>query len=110
MVVILIGTWSLLSESFKLSVDAVPHDIEMEEIKKVINAQSNIIEEHHIHIWALSTTENALTAHISVNEKLDFDGKIKWVQDLKHELMHYKIHQSTIEIETEMSGCEQKDC
>lgn len=110
MVVILVGTWSLLSESFKMSVDAVPGDIEMEEIKKIINAQPNIIEAHHIHIWALSTTENALTAHISVNEKLDFNEKMKLVQDLKHELMHHKIHHSTIEIETEMSGCEQKDC
>ncbi|MEO8111286.1 MAG: cation diffusion facilitator family transporter [Ginsengibacter sp.] len=110
MIVILVGTWSLLSESFKMSVDAVPGDIEMEEIKKIINAQPNIIEAHHIHIWALSTTENALTAHISVNEKLDFNEKMKLVQDLKHELMHHKIHHSTIEIETEMSGCEQKDC
>ena len=110
MIVILIGTWSLLSESFKLSVDAVPADIEMEEIKKVINAQPDIIGAHHIHIWALSTTENALTAHISVNEKLGFDEKMKLVQNLKHELMHHKIHHSTIEIEAEMSGCEQKDC
>ncbi len=110
MIVILIGTWSLLSESFKLSVDAVPQDIDMEKIKKLIGEQPNIVEAHHIHIWALSTTENALTAHISVNESLDFEEKMKLVRNLKHELMHNKIHHSTIEIETEMSGCEEKDC
>ncbi len=110
MLVILAGTWSLLTESFKLSVDAVPQDIDMEKIKKVISAHPDVIEAHHIHIWALSTTENALTAHICINETLDFDEKMKLVQNLKHELMHNKIHHSTIEIETALSGCVQKDC
>ena len=110
MIVILIGTWSLLTESFRLSVDAVPPDIDMNKIKNLIISRDNIIDVHHIHIWALSTTENALTAHISVKESLSFDKKIQLVQDVKHELMHHKIHHSTIEIETEMSGCEQKDC
>ncbi|MDQ6844672.1 MAG: cation transporter, partial [Bacteroidota bacterium] len=65
---------------------------------------------HHIHIWAISTTENALTAHISLKEELNFNEKMKLVQNLKHELMHHNIHHSTIEIETELSNCEQKDC
>ena len=68
------------------------------------------MEAHHIHIWALSTTENALTAHVSVNEALSFDEKMILVQNLKHELLHHQIHHSTIEIETELSDCQQKDC
>ena len=110
MFVILAGTWSLLTESFRLSVDAVPPDINIQEIKDIITSQENIMEVHHIHVWALSTTENALTAHISLNETLNFDEKIKLVKNLKHELMHHHIHHSTIEIETELSGCQQKDC
>ncbi|HWH63244.1 MAG TPA: cation diffusion facilitator family transporter, partial [Ginsengibacter sp.] len=110
MIVILIGTWSLLTDSFRLSVDAVPPDIDMNEIKQIIINQRNITDVHHIHIWALSTTENALTAHISLNDALSFNEKMDLVQNLKHELMHHKIHHSTIEIETELSGCEQKDC
>ena len=110
MVVILLGTWSLLTDSFRLSVDAVPPDIDIEEIKGIITRQPNIVEAHHIHIWALSTTENALTAHISLNEDIAFVEKMKLVKDLKHELMHHKIHHSTIEIETEKSGCAEKDC
>ncbi len=110
MVVILIGTWSLLTESFRLSVDAVPLDIDLQQIKNVITNQKNITEAHHIHVWALSTTENALTAHVSVNEALSFDEKMKLVQELKHELMHHQIHHSTIEIETEVSDCQNKDC
>jgi cobalt-zinc-cadmium efflux system protein len=110
MVVILIGTWSLLTDSFRLSVDAVPSSIDMNEIKELISNQKNIMDVHHIHIWALSTTENALTAHISLNDALSFNEKMKLVHNLKHELMHHKIHHSTIEIETELSDCEQKDC
>lgn len=110
MVVILIGTWSLLTESFRLSVDAVPPNIDMNEIKDIISKHDNIVEVHHVHIWALSTTENALTAHVSLSDSLSFDKKMELVHDLKHELMHHKIHHSTIEIETELSGCVEKDC
>ena len=110
MIVILIGTWSLLADSFRLSVDAVPPEINMNEIKQIIINKKNITDVHHIHIWALSTTENALTAHISLNDALSFNEKMDLVQNLKHELMHHKIHHSTIEIETELSDCEQKDC
>ena len=110
MVVILFGTWSLLTESFRLSVDAVPPDINIQEIKDIITRQENIVEVHHIHVWALSTTENALTAHVSLNEALSFNEKMILVQNLKHELLHHHIHHSTIEIETELSDCQQKDC
>lgn len=110
MIVILLSTWSLLSESFQMSVDAVPPDIDMNEIKNVIVGQPGILEVHHVHIWALSTTENALTAHISLNESLSFDEKIGLVNKLKHELMHHSINHSTIEIETQLTGCLHKEC
>src|SRR5258708_5616347 len=110
MIVILIGTWSLLTDSFRLSVDAVPPSIDMNEIKEIISNQKNITDVHHIHIWALSTTENALTAHISLNDALSFNEKMNLVQNLKHELIHHKIHHITIEIETESSNCDKNDC
>jgi cobalt-zinc-cadmium efflux system protein len=110
MIVILLSTWSLLTDSFHLSVDAVPPGISINEIRQLIKDHSGITDVHHIHIWALSTTENALTAHISLNEALSFENKIKLVQDLKHELMHHKIHHSTIEIEAELSNCGEKEC
>jgi len=110
MIVILIGTWSLLADSFRLSVDAVPPEIDMGKIKDLISKQQNIIDVHHVHIWALSTTENALTAHVSLSDSLSFNDKINVVQHLKHELLHHNIQHSTIEIETELSDCLEKDC
>lgn len=110
MIIILVSTWSLLTDSFRLSVDAVPADIDVSEIRELIAAQPNIIDAHHIHIWAMSTTENALTAHISVSEEIGFNEKMKLVQNLKHKLLHHNIHHSTIEIENELSECQHKLC
>lgn len=110
MLIILISTWSLLTDSFRLSVDAVPHDIDMNEIKELIRQQPDVTDVHHVHVWALSTTENALTAHISLDDSLSFEEKIKRVQEIKHELMHHQVHHSTIEIEPALSACLKKDC
>jgi cobalt-zinc-cadmium efflux system protein len=105
MIIILISTWSLLTDSFKMSVDAVPAGIDLEAITRVILSVKHIVNVHHIHIWPLSTTENALTAHIIIDDSLPFNEKLKVIQHLKHELMHQNIHHSTIELESETIHC-----
>ncbi|MFL5748848.1 MAG: cation diffusion facilitator family transporter [Niastella sp.] len=105
MIIILISTWSLFTDSFKMSVDGVPAGIELDEISRVILSVKHIVNVHHIHIWPLSTTENALTAHVIVDDRLPFDEKLKVIQQLKHELMHHNIHHSTIELESETIHC-----
>jgi cobalt-zinc-cadmium efflux system protein len=105
MIFILISTWSLLTDSFKMSVDGVPEGIELDEISRVILSIKHIVNVHHIHIWPLSTTENALTAHVIIDDRLPFDEKLKVIQQLKHELLHHKIHHSTIELESETIHC-----
>jgi cobalt-zinc-cadmium efflux system protein len=105
MIFILISTWSLLTDSFKMSVDGVPAGIELDEISRVILSVKHIVNVHHIHIWPLSTTENALTAHVIVDDRLPFNEKLKVIQQLKHELMHHNIHHSTIELESETIHC-----
>jgi len=54
----------------------------------------------HIHVWAMSTTENALTAHVCVEEGLDEQAKRALLNKIKHDLLHYDIHHATLEIET----------
>lgn len=98
MVVILIGTWGLLRDSFRMTIDAVPAGIELDAIKKVILRVPHVNGVHHVHVWSLSTTENALTAHVVIDEKLSFDEKLKVVAEVKHELEHHNIQHSTIEI------------
>ncbi|HLL42227.1 MAG TPA: cation diffusion facilitator family transporter [Segetibacter sp.] len=98
MVVILVGTWSLLRDSFKMTIDAVPTGIELDEIKKVIVGVQHVKHVHHVHVWSISTTENALTAHVVIDEQLSFEQKLKVVEEIKHELEHHNIHHSTIEL------------
>jgi cobalt-zinc-cadmium efflux system protein len=110
LIVILIGTWSLLTESLRLSLDAVPDNVEVEEIEQVIQKVEGVESMHHMHIWAMSTTENALTTHLVLNDKLSFDEKMKLVHKIKHELQHNNIHHATIELESADIPCEDDDC
>jgi cobalt-zinc-cadmium efflux system protein len=99
MVVILISTWSLLRDSFRMTIDAVPSGLELEKVKKIILQVKHVQQVGHVHVWPLSTTENALTAHVAIDERLNFDEKLKVVESIKHELLHHDIHHSTIELE-----------
>lgn len=62
--VILIGTWDLLRESVNSILDAVPHPIEIEEVKTFLKSFAGVEDIHDLHIWGLSTQEVALTAHL----------------------------------------------
>jgi cobalt-zinc-cadmium efflux system protein len=105
LIVILVGTWSLLTGSLKLTLDAVPETINREEIETAILKISGVESMHHMHIWAMSTTETALTAHLVLNEQLPFEEKMKRVQKIKHELLHLGIHHATIELESPGMPC-----
>lgn len=98
MLVIVGSTWALLRDSFKLTIDAVPSGIALEEIKNVMRKMPGVALVEHVHVWPLSTTENALTAHIGMDDDLPFEEKIRIVEKLKHELEHHHIHHSTLEL------------
>ncbi len=61
---ILAGTWSLMRQSLNLMLDAVPENIDPQQVKAFLRALPGVIEVHDLHIWAMSTTETALTAHL----------------------------------------------
>lgn len=63
-VAILAGTWSLMRKSLNLMLDAVPEGIDPAEVKAFLGALPRVVEVHDLHIWAMSTTETALTAHL----------------------------------------------
>ncbi len=62
--VIILGTWSLLRDSVNLAMDAVPGGIQLAKVEAALLALPGVCEVHDLHIWALSTTETALTAHL----------------------------------------------
>lgn len=63
-VTILLGTWSLLKESLDLALDAVPTGIDPAAVAAYLKDLPGVSEVHDLHIWAMSTTETALTAHL----------------------------------------------
>jgi len=63
-IAILVGTWGLMKQSLDLMLDAVPEGIDPEEVKSFLGSLPGVVEVHDLHIWAMSTTETALTAHI----------------------------------------------
>ncbi|KAA3436189.1 cation diffusion facilitator family transporter [Rufibacter hautae] len=66
--VIVWGTWGLLVESLRLTLDAVPHGIDLAAIRTYLEEVPGVAEVHDLHVWAMSSTENSLTAHLVVEE------------------------------------------
>ncbi len=100
--IILFSTWSLLHDSIRLSLDGVPTQIHPEEIIQEIRSIPGVSSTHHLHIWALSTTENALTAHIVVND-LNQLQRIK--HDIRKALSRKGISHITLECELQEENC-----
>jgi len=97
MVVILLGTWGLFRDSLALSLHAVPSAIDYAKVKAYLAAQSGITEVHDLHIWAISTTESALSVHLVMPDGHPGDAFLfELAEALEH---HYHIDHSTFQIE-----------
>ncbi|MDR2126305.1 MAG: cation diffusion facilitator family transporter [Prevotellaceae bacterium] len=101
--VIVFSTWSLLRESLNLSIDGVPSGIHYETIEQIIKSDADVKDIHHLHIWALSTTKNALTVHIVLYDMNNMDAVKTNVRQL---LRDAGIDHATLEFELENTKCE----
>ncbi|TDB57351.1 cation diffusion facilitator family transporter [Arundinibacter roseus] len=106
-VVVVISTWSLLRDSLILTLDGVPNGIDLEEIESTIRQFELVQEVSHLHVWAMSTTQNALTVHITLREPFGLSDFFSVKESIKHELEHLSIQHSTIEVELPGTA---KDC
>ncbi|KIO44325.1 MULTISPECIES: cation diffusion facilitator family transporter [Sanguibacteroides] len=104
-VIIVYSTWGLLRDSIRLSLDGVPAGTDYRQVEKTIASARGVKGFHHLHIWALSTTETALTVHVVIDDMSQMET-VKC--DLKHELEHIGIIHATLEFEAPGSHC--KDC
>ena len=96
-IVILAGTWDLLKQSIRLSIDAIPEGVHLDSILEQIQALEGIKEVHHIHVWPISTTETALTAHLVVENLADAESIVHAAKEI---LSREGIAHSTLEVET----------
>ena len=101
-IVILVSTWNLLRDSLRLSLDGVPAGISAEKIRKLLLQVDGVREIHHLHIWALSTTQNALTAHVVVASLEDGEAVKNRIKEI---LSEEHIPHATLELETAAECC-----
>ena len=105
--IIIYSTWGLLRDSVRLSLDGVPVGTDLEEVAGTIEAVDGVEGVHHLHIWAISTTETALTAHVLIKDTRLMEA-IK--QAIKDKLLHDGIRHATLEFETIGACCDGSCC
>ena len=97
--IIVYGTWGLLRDSFNLAMDAVPPGVNLAEVRRYLQSIPAIADAHHLHIWALSTTETALTVHLVKPDPADDDGLLRRINQELTE--RFGIGHATIQFERE---------
>ena len=96
-VVILWGTWRLFTDSLDLALDAVPKSISIDEVRDFLLTKEGVTDIHDLHIWAMSTTRVALTAHLIMPGGSDDN----FIANLQKELeQEFRISHTTFQIET----------
>jgi cobalt-zinc-cadmium efflux system protein len=98
-VVIFVSTWKVLFESMNLALDAVPENIDTEAVKNYLLSLPGVMAVHDLHIWGLSTTETALTAHLIKPETERDDELLEKARKDLHD--RYKIRHVTLQWERE---------
>ncbi|HEY9610096.1 cation diffusion facilitator family transporter [Allocoleopsis sp.] len=109
-VVIVAGTWNLLRDSINLALDAVPPGIELLAVRTYLEELPGVVGVHDLHIWAMSTTETALTAHLVMLTGNPGDAFLSRISMELHD--KFGIEHTTIQVETGnfLRECDQKAC
>jgi cobalt-zinc-cadmium efflux system protein len=98
------GTWSLFADSFRLIIDGVPRSISWSEVSESLQREPGVEEIHDLHIWAISTQENALSVHLYMpKEPLSDEARLRLAQLLKNK---HNIHHATFQVERNLNFCE----
>lgn len=95
--VIVWGTWRLFIDSIDLALDAAPKDINILDVSSALLSKSGVASIHDLHIWALSSSENALTVHI-VSDSSDRESLLSDIRDLLTK--EFNLTHTTVQVES----------
>lgn len=89
-VLVLLSTWGLLKSSLDMIMDAVPEEIDLEDVRSYLAQQEGVTEVHDLHVWPISATEVALTAHLVVRDgaSQDLASRLSAELHAKFEIVH----------------------
>ncbi len=104
------SAWRLLADSVRLSLDGVPAGLDVAEVQAEMQRVTGVGNVHHVHVWAMSTTENALTAHLVLKPGLTAADEMTLKSDVRHRLQHLNINHVTLEIDADAGDCQDGDC
>ncbi len=94
--IILWGTWNLFSDSVNLALDAVPKNVSLEKVRTFLESKNGVESIHDLHIWAISTSQTALTTHLVMPN----GGSDEFISTLQKELKEkFNIEHTTFQIE-----------
>jgi cobalt-zinc-cadmium efflux system protein len=102
-VVILFGTWDLLRQSVHLSLDGVPASVELHSVRSYLSALPGVSDVHDLHVWAMSTSETALTVHLVMFGGHPGDDFLNRVAEALHH--DFAIEHTTIQIKVSAREC-----
>ena len=102
--IILVGTWGLFRDSLNLALDAVPEGIDLAAVKTWLEDLPEVSALHHLHVWGLSTTEAACTAHIVKRDPNLDDDLLRKIAAGLHD--QFGIEHTTVQFES----CHAPDC
>ena len=97
-VVIVVGTWGLLRDSVNLALDAVPEGIDMAAVQGYLGSLPAVVEVHDLHVWGMSTTETALTAHLVMPDTTCDDATLSRICGELHD--RFGIEHTTLQVES----------
>ncbi|MEW5846528.1 MAG: cation diffusion facilitator family transporter [Bacteroidota bacterium] len=101
--VILYSSYHLLIDSVNLALDAVPENVNIQAVRDYLKSLPEVSDIHDLHIWALSTTDAALTVHLATNTQTD----VTFITNVQHQLhQQFDIEHATIQVEYGKADCE----
>ena len=103
--VIFYSTWKLFKDSLSLTLDGVPKGVDLSKVVLEIKEVDGVIDLHHLHVWAMSTSQNAMTAHVIIHPDIDMTQQSLLKKKIKHKLVNVNIHHATLEFEVEDENC-----
>ena len=96
--VIVLGTWGLFRQSLHLMFDGVPHGIDLDAVRKTLLELSGVAGVHDLHVWAMGTSQVALTAHLAIHEDVDQGALLHSAEHLLE--ARFRIQHVTVQLES----------